>query len=218
MGSSEYLPGSARVFGYTEYRGFLNRVYGILQLKYGYSVYHFLWISGIQYTMLPLILGIFGYFGEFFSGKLVYHYPPPPPLPPGRPWSALGVIGQSVITVILPLDTKFFMSLVFVMGLCDVYPSLSGIEKEKKTVYWQFYAWISSRVFEIFFTGIWIGFSHSFKCGFRTYRCLSNVSNSSDFHLRMSVFIDVIVARIFFIELLFLYFLKFPFQTETNRE
>ena len=33
--------GSARVFGYTVYRGFLNRVYGILQLKYGYSVYHF---------------------------------------------------------------------------------------------------------------------------------------------------------------------------------
>ena len=34
--------GSARVFGYTVYRSFLNRVYGILQLKYGYSVYHFL--------------------------------------------------------------------------------------------------------------------------------------------------------------------------------
>ena len=34
--------GSARVLGYTVYRGFLNRVYGILQLKYGYSVYHFL--------------------------------------------------------------------------------------------------------------------------------------------------------------------------------
>ena len=79
--------GSARVFGYTVYRGFLNRVYGILQLKHGYSVYHFLWISGIQYTMLPLILGIFGwifgifgYFGEFFSVILVYHYPPWPTL------------------------------------------------------------------------------------------------------------------------------------------
>ena len=34
--------GSARVFGYTVKRGFLNRVYGILQLKYGYSVYHVL--------------------------------------------------------------------------------------------------------------------------------------------------------------------------------
>ena len=34
--------GSAKVLGYTVYRGFLNRVYGILQLKYGYSVYHFL--------------------------------------------------------------------------------------------------------------------------------------------------------------------------------
>ena len=32
------------------YRGFLNRVYGILQLKYRYLVYHFLWISGIKYT------------------------------------------------------------------------------------------------------------------------------------------------------------------------
>ena len=32
--------GSARVFGYTVYRGFLNRVYGIFQLKYGYLVYH----------------------------------------------------------------------------------------------------------------------------------------------------------------------------------
>ena len=35
------ISGSARVLGYTVYRGFLNRVYGILQLKYGYSVYHF---------------------------------------------------------------------------------------------------------------------------------------------------------------------------------
>ena len=34
--------GLARVFGYTVYRGFLNQVYGILQLKYRYSVYHFL--------------------------------------------------------------------------------------------------------------------------------------------------------------------------------
>ena len=37
-----HYSGSARVFGYTVYRGFLNRVYGILQLKYGYLVYHFL--------------------------------------------------------------------------------------------------------------------------------------------------------------------------------
>ena len=37
-----HCSGSARVFEYTVYRGFLNRVYGILQLKYGYSVYHFL--------------------------------------------------------------------------------------------------------------------------------------------------------------------------------
>ena len=34
------IAGSARDFGYTVYRGFLNRVYGIFQLKYGYSVYH----------------------------------------------------------------------------------------------------------------------------------------------------------------------------------
>ena len=64
---------------YTVYRGFLNRVYGILQLKYGYSEYHFLWISGIKYTYL-FWGGIFGYFGEFFSGILVYHYPPWPTL------------------------------------------------------------------------------------------------------------------------------------------
>ena len=39
---SLHLTGSARVFGYSVFRGVLNRVYGILQLKYGYSVYHFL--------------------------------------------------------------------------------------------------------------------------------------------------------------------------------
>ena len=36
------LSGSARVFGYSVFKGVLNRVYGILQLKYGYSVYYFL--------------------------------------------------------------------------------------------------------------------------------------------------------------------------------
>ena len=50
-----------------------------MQLKYGYSEYHFLWISGIKYTYL-FWRGIFGYFGEFFSGILVYHYPPWPTL------------------------------------------------------------------------------------------------------------------------------------------
>ena len=57
---TSYWSGSARVFGYTVYRGFLNRVYSILQLKYirvfgtslslnfGYKVY------------LGIILGIFG--------------------------------------------------------------------------------------------------------------------------------------------------------------
>ena len=81
------LSGSARVFGYSVFRGVLNRVYGILQLKYGYSVYHFLWISGIKYSKLRLFLGIFGgiwgilgYFVDFFSGILVFHYPPWPTL------------------------------------------------------------------------------------------------------------------------------------------
>ena len=37
-----HTSGSAWVFGYTVYRGFLNRIYGILQLKDEYSVYHFL--------------------------------------------------------------------------------------------------------------------------------------------------------------------------------
>lgn len=42
-GLGQYLfSGSARVFVYSVFRGVLNRVYGILQLKYGYSVYHFL--------------------------------------------------------------------------------------------------------------------------------------------------------------------------------
>ena len=44
-------------------------------------------ILGIQYTTLQSILGILGgilgilgYFGDFFSGILVYHYPPWPTL------------------------------------------------------------------------------------------------------------------------------------------
>ena len=48
-------------------------------------------ILGIQYTTLQSILGIlggilgiFGYFGEFFSGILVYHYPPWPTLRVGE--------------------------------------------------------------------------------------------------------------------------------------
>ena len=79
--------GSARVFVYSVFGGVLNRVYGILQLKYGYSVYHFLWISGIKYSKLRLFLGIFGgiwgilgYFVDFSSGILVFHYPPWPTL------------------------------------------------------------------------------------------------------------------------------------------
>ena len=77
-----YKAGSARVFGYTVYRGFLNRVYGILQLKYGYSVYHFFWISGIKYTWVSFwaYLDEFWIFWEFFSGILVYRYPPWPTL------------------------------------------------------------------------------------------------------------------------------------------
>ena len=82
-------------------QGLLNRVYGILQLKYGYSVYHFLWISGINIPTLILgifgwIVGIFGYFGEFFSGILVYHYPPPSP----PPWPTL----KDIKTNPRPLD------------------------------------------------------------------------------------------------------------------
>ena len=79
-----HTSGSARVFGYTVFRGFLNRVYGILQLKDEYSVYHFLWISGIRYTMLPLILvryiwmnfGYFWVFWRFFFGYTGITLPP----------------------------------------------------------------------------------------------------------------------------------------------
>ena len=71
--------GLARVFGYTVYRGFLNRVYGILQLKYGYLVYHFLWIS----VYVGIILGIFGWIlGILTIFFQVYWYtttPPPRP-------------------------------------------------------------------------------------------------------------------------------------------
>ena len=95
---SPIVHGRPGFLGIRLYKGFLNRVYSILQLKYGYSVYHFLWTPGIQYTMLPLILGIFGwilgifgYFGEFFSGILVYHCTPPPPPPPPS-WPTLIVI------------------------------------------------------------------------------------------------------------------------------
>ena len=67
--------GLARVFGYTVYRGFLNQVYGILQLKYGYLVYQFQVYSIPGYN-LGYIWMNFGYFGEFFSGILVYHLTP----------------------------------------------------------------------------------------------------------------------------------------------
>ena len=66
---STHNSGSARVFGYI-------RVFGIsLSLNFRYKVYlrRILGIFG-------WILGIFGYFGEFFSGILVYHYPPWPTL------------------------------------------------------------------------------------------------------------------------------------------
>ena len=73
--------GSARVSGYTVYRGFWNRVYGILQLKYGYSAYHFLWISGIKYTYLN-----FGYiwmnFGHFWVFWRIFFGDTGIPLPP----------------------------------------------------------------------------------------------------------------------------------------
>ena len=50
-----YKAGSARVFGYTVYRGFLNWVYGISQLKYGFSL-------NFRYKVyLGVILGIFGW-------------------------------------------------------------------------------------------------------------------------------------------------------------
>ena len=48
---------SARVFGYTLYRGFLNRVYGILQLKYGYL--RVLSLNFRYKVYLGIILGIF---------------------------------------------------------------------------------------------------------------------------------------------------------------
>ena len=104
--------GSARVFGYTVYRGFLSRVYGILQLKYGYSVYHFLWISGIKYTYFNFgyIWMNFGYFWVFwrmFFGYTGIPLPTPPPPPPADPdwlckamrrlWETLIFLGHSTM-------------------------------------------------------------------------------------------------------------------------
>ena len=70
-----YLTGSARVFGYTVYGGFLNRVYSIirvfgisLSLNFRYKVY-----LGIILGIFGSILGIFGYFGDFFWDILVHH-------------------------------------------------------------------------------------------------------------------------------------------------
>ena len=80
-GMNPYYSGSARVFVYSVFRGVLNQVYGILQLKYGYSVYHFLWISGIKYSKLRLFLGIFGgIWGILSIFFRVYWYSTTPPL------------------------------------------------------------------------------------------------------------------------------------------
>ena len=76
--------GSARVLGYTVYKVFLNRVYGTLQLKYEYSVYHFLWISGIKYTWKYtwVYLDEFWVLWQIFFGYTGIPLPPSP----GRPW------------------------------------------------------------------------------------------------------------------------------------
>ena len=101
-----HYSGSARVLVYTVYMGFLNRVYGILQLKYGYSVYHFLWISGIKYTYLSFWVYLdefwvfLGILANFFPGILVYHYPPPPPCPP---W-LLGTV--DILSLLTPLSVQ----------------------------------------------------------------------------------------------------------------
>ena len=84
---SQGRPGSAWVLGYKVYGGFLSRVYGILQLKYRYSVYHFLWISGIKYTWkytwvyLDRFWVFLGIWANFFR---VYWYTTtaPPPADP----------------------------------------------------------------------------------------------------------------------------------------
>ena len=70
--------GSARVFGYTVYRGFLNQLYGKLQLKL--RVFDISLSLNFRYKVyLGIILGIFGWILDIltniFSGILVYHYP-----------------------------------------------------------------------------------------------------------------------------------------------
>ena len=59
-------------------------VYGILQLKYGYSVYHFLWIS----VYVGIILGIFGWILGILTNFFGYTgIPLPPPPSPADPES-----------------------------------------------------------------------------------------------------------------------------------
>ena len=53
--------GSARVFGYTAYKGFLNRVFGIsLSLNFGYKVYlGIIWVYLDEFWVFLGILQIF---------------------------------------------------------------------------------------------------------------------------------------------------------------
>ena len=69
-----YISGSARVFGYTVYRGFLNRVYGILQLKYGirYITFFEFQVWSIPENIPGYMWMNFGYFGVFWRIFLGY--------------------------------------------------------------------------------------------------------------------------------------------------
>ena len=68
--------GSARVFGYTVYMGFLNRVYGVFWLKYeyttnfGYTVYN----AWINFGYIGRNLGYFVVFWRIFFGYILVYY------------------------------------------------------------------------------------------------------------------------------------------------
>ena len=116
-----YKAGSARAFGYTVYRGFLNWVYGILQLKYGFSL-------NFRYKVyLGIILGIFGW----ISGILVYRYPP---------WSTLTKAIASFYW-----DDSETVFLVFLRSTSQYYTCLSQM-REIFTLSWPLFQETSRRL------------------------------------------------------------------------
>ena len=77
--------GSIRVLGYTGYKGLINWIYGIVMLKFGYSVNQFFFFFCLQpildteYTMSLSILGVMGKNWGYFRGGPFVSTPPADP-------------------------------------------------------------------------------------------------------------------------------------------